>query len=437
VSMLKRSLYVLTPLIGSVFSNAAMADFLQDSKLNLGMRNFYIDSDFRDGHTGPSKAEEWAQGFRLQYQSGYTDGTLGVGVDALGLLGLKLDSGRGRHQGSTVLNSDGDRAAEEWSHLGLTLKLKASATELKLGTLMPNLPILVYSDTRPLPQTYQGGILTSREIDGLTFIAGKLTQAVGRASSDRTGIAVTGGQRESNDFRFAGIDYKLNKDLMLQYYQSYLEDYYRQHFVGAVHTWQVVEGQSLKTDLRYFRTRGEGANASGKPGYQVAGYTPDGRGEIDNDTWSLTFNYAVSGHGVLLGYQSVSDDSNFVQPNQGTLGGGVGAGGASSYLTTERVLSNFGRAGQDTVIAQYSYDFAAMGVPGLSLFFNHQNSQGIKTARDGDRRERETDLILNYMIQSGPVRGLGISLMQGRLRSEVAPDQDQVRVVFNYNLSLF
>lgn len=73
----------------------------------------------------------------------------------------------------------------------------------------------------------------------------------------------------------------------------------------------------------------------------------------------------------------------------------------------------------------------------MSLTFSHQNSQGIKTARDGDRRERETDLVLNYVVQSGPVRGLGISLMQGKLRSEVAPDQDQVRVVLNYNLSLF
>ncbi|MCP2067509.1 UNVERIFIED_ORG: hypothetical protein J2Y84_002835 [Pseudomonas reinekei] len=126
-----------------------------------------------------------------------------------------------------------------------------------------------------------------------------------------------------------------------------------------------------------------------------------------------------------------------MQPNQGTLSGGLGAGGASSYLTTERILSNFGRAGQGTGIAQYTYDFAASGVPGLNLLFNHQNSGGIKTARDGNRRERETDLILNYVIQSGPARGLAVTLMQGWLRSEVAPDQNQVRVVLNYNLELF
>ncbi|MFS1286865.1 OprD family outer membrane porin [Pseudomonas piscis] len=437
MSVLKEALYALILIVGPIFISSASADFLQDSKLNLGMRNFYINSDFREGHTGPSKAEEWAQGVRLRYQSGFTDGRLGMGLDAIGLQGLTLDSGRGRHQGSTVLNSEGDRAADQWSHLGLSLKLKTSATELHLGTQMPNLPVLVYSDTRPLPQTYQGAILTSREIDGLTLISGKLTQAVGRASSDSTGMAVTGGQQQSNDFRFVGFDYKPRNDLLLQLYQSSLDDYYRQQFVGAIHTWKLADGRSLKTDLRYFRTRGEGANASGTPGYQVAGFTPGGDGVIDNDTWSLTFNYANRGHGVLLGYQQVSDDSNFVQPNQGTLVGGVGAGGASSYLTTERILSNFGRAGQATGIIQYGYDFAASGLPGLGLIFNHQNSSAIKTLRDGDRRERETDLILNYVIQSGPASGLAITLMQGWLRSEVVPDQDQVRLVLNYNLSLF
>ena len=33
------------------------------------------------------------QGFILNYQSGFTQGTVGFGVDALGLLGVRLDGG--------------------------------------------------------------------------------------------------------------------------------------------------------------------------------------------------------------------------------------------------------------------------------------------------------------------------------------------------------
>ncbi|WP_369294316.1 OprD family outer membrane porin, partial [Klebsiella pneumoniae] len=43
-----------------------------------------------------SRSEETGLGFNALYQSGFTQGTIGVGVDAIGLLGLKLDSGKGR-----------------------------------------------------------------------------------------------------------------------------------------------------------------------------------------------------------------------------------------------------------------------------------------------------------------------------------------------------
>ncbi|MDH4555112.1 OprD family porin, partial [Pseudomonas sp. BN417] len=70
----------------------AQAEFIKDSKASLELRNFYFNRDFRQDNAPQSKAEEWAQGFLLRYESGFTEGTVGVGVDALGLLGVKLDS---------------------------------------------------------------------------------------------------------------------------------------------------------------------------------------------------------------------------------------------------------------------------------------------------------------------------------------------------------
>lgn len=116
---------------------------------------------------------------------------------------------------------------------------------------------------------------------------GRLNRATGRASSDRTGLAVAGGTRESDQFLFAGGDYRIGKQLTAQYYVANLEDYYTQHFVGLTHTLPLSEGQSLRTDLRYFRTFADGANdsAAGRAsGYCVGGYTEDGDGKIDNHT---------------------------------------------------------------------------------------------------------------------------------------------------------
>ncbi len=52
------------------------ASFIEDSKVRLDIRNFYYNADFRDG-TGVSKREEWAQGFLLNYESGFTQGDIG------------------------------------------------------------------------------------------------------------------------------------------------------------------------------------------------------------------------------------------------------------------------------------------------------------------------------------------------------------------------
>lgn len=182
----------------------AHADLLKDSQATLSMRNFYFNNDNRDGSADPSKTEEWAQGFMLNYRSGFTEGPVGLGVDATGMLGLTLDSGRGRHVGSTMIPSDGDRAADQWSRFGATAKLKASKTELRYGQLIPKIPVLVATDGRLLPQTYQGVQVQSKELDDFTFLAGGLNRATGRGSTNRTGMAVAGGSQQSDRFYFAG-----------------------------------------------------------------------------------------------------------------------------------------------------------------------------------------------------------------------------------------
>jgi len=419
----------------------AQADVLGDSHATLGLRNFYFNNDFRDqaGSLGQSKTEEWAQAFVLDFRSGFTQGPVGMGLDALGILGVTLDSGDGRHRGSNMIPDEGAGAASQWSRLGVTPKLKVANTELRYGTLLPKLPVLTYNDGRLLPQTFEGAQITSTDLDGLTLTGGRLNRATGRGSSDRTGLAVAGGSRESDQFLFAGGDYQLGKQLTAQYYFANLEDYYNQHFVGLIHTLPLSAGQSLRTDLRYFRTVADGANdsAAGRAsGYRVGGYTEDGDGKIDNHTWSASLTYAVQGHALMAGYQQVSGASNFVQPNQGALEG-KGASGASLYLLTDRMLASFNRAGERTAFAQYSYDFAAAGLPGLKLSLMYLKGDDIRTRNGHEAREWERDLGLDYVIQDGAFKGLGLAWRQGLLHSQIDPNQEQNRLIVSYSLALF
>lgn len=428
--------------IGAAISSNSWAEFLSDSHANLAMRNLYINSDFRDGSAAPSKSEEWAQGFMLKFESGYTTGTVGFGVDALGLGAIRLDGGRGHHPGGSMIPDASDGGGvHEWSRLGLTGKARFSKTEVRYGTLMPKLPVLVASDARLLPQTFEGLLVTSKEVDDLTLTGGWIDKATSRASTNRTKLAVlgpSGGNQGSDGLFLAGADYNLTTNLTGQYYYSKLKDYYTQNFLGLLYLLPLGDKQSIKADIRYFRTRSEGANssASGRAeGYRVGGYTKDGSGEIDNNTWSAYMTYRYTAHSITAGYQKVSDNSNFIQPNQNGLG--EGALGAAVYLYTDRLVAQFNRAGENTFYGQYSYDFASLGVPGLSTAISYYGGKGANVASGSTGSEWERDLFIDYVVQSGPLKGVGIGWRNIMYRGNIQRDQDENRVVISYATSIF
>src|SRR5690606_16002456 len=126
----------------ALLPNLASANegFVEGASATLQARNYYFSRNFSDivGPNQQSKAEEWAQGFILRINSGYTQGAIGFGVDAIGMLGIKLDSGGGRvNTGLLPTGSDG-KAQDEYSRLGAALKVRWSQTEFRLGELTPD-----------------------------------------------------------------------------------------------------------------------------------------------------------------------------------------------------------------------------------------------------------------------------------------------------------
>lgn len=446
---MKKSTLALAVAVGVLAQQAGAAGFIEDSKATLGLRNFYINTDNRNG-SGANKNEEWGQGFDLRFISGYTQGTVGFGIDAIGLLGIKLDSGGGTNgasnnsYGGTVFPSESNgEAVDNFSSLGLTAKAKISQTELKLGTLQPKNPVIVTNDGRLLPQTWQGGQITSGEIKDLTLVGGQIEAVKGRNSSNNEQLSIGGANsrtasgRDSNKFIYAGGDYKITKDLTAQYYYGNLEDFYKQHFLGLVHNWAIGPGV-LKSDLRYFNSSDDGANGHDPLYYSSGNYssTSNGKGKVDNNLYSGLFLYTVAGHTFGGGYQVSNGSSDFPWLNQGD--------GSSAYLTTDSQIAKFARAGEHTWQARYSYDFAKVGVPGLTAGMVYLRGDDIDTNRTStaaagnNSTEWERDLTVGYVVPEGPLKNVGFMWKNATWRTSIpgVRDQDENRLIVSYSIPL-
>jgi hypothetical protein len=430
-------------------ANCLSAGFLEDAKTSVGARSLYFENDVREA--GGADQRQTALGLRADFASGFTEGTVGFGLDVQALTAFNLGGGIDNQSASTVntvtpVTSDGS-PVDTWARLGGNAKFKVSQTELKIGNaLMPNLPILVSNNSRVMPQAFEGGILSVKELNGLNLVGGKITDGSSRASSNYSALAVNGGARGSNSFTFIGGDWSPTKDLLLQYYHAELKDYYVQDFAGLVYTYQIMPGHTLKGDLRYFDNGSDGKSGSNGYVFNNAGGFASKPGEVDNQTWAAMLTYSFGGHAILLGYQSVSDDGSMVYVNSGSVRDGKnsleGQGGASVYLFTDVMANTFIRAGENTTFGQYSYDFVANGIPGLKASLIYLKGENIKD-RTGNGREYsewERDMRLDYVIQSGPLKDFGASLMRGNFRTEVpgsqgGADVDQTRLYLNYTYS--
>lgn len=444
---MRKSSLAVAIAVGVLAQQAGAAGFLEDSKASISSRTFYFNNDNREATPGTlADQREFATIVRGDFISGYTQGTVGFGLDLTAFQAFYL-GGDNKHTANNNFFPGGAQDADDaFSGAGGTAKVKFSKTEFKYGnTLAPNLPILVTNDGRVAPQMFQGGTITSKEIDGLTLTGGQLEQQRGRASSNYTGMSVSGARLDSNKFLFAGGDWKVTKDLTLQYYYANLEDFYKQNFLGLLHVWQIDKDQSFKTDLRFFNTTSDGKNADHASGY---GFTGNGGyfgdGEIDNKMGIAMFTYTLGGHSILVGHQRVSDSGGFAFINSGNMTEGTGAttgnGGASFYSFTDSLISGFNKAGENTTFAQYSYDFARAGVPGLKASIAYLSGDNIRPrAATGRAEEQETDLRVDYVVQSGPLKGFGTTLRHGIYNGDIVGTQDanQTRLIFNYTYNFF
>ncbi|SEN11942.1 imipenem/basic amino acid-specific outer membrane pore [Pseudomonas sp. ok272] len=403
--------------------------FVEDTSLTAKTRIEYMNRDFKNGAGNVRRANgnyttgstNKTSGYRqdtgiselITLESGFTQGTIGVGVDAFVGGTAKLDGGAGR-AGNGLFATDGDGQPEDTqSRAGGAVKFRLSDTVLKYGNQFVASPVFSTDDSRLLPEVATGTLITSKEIAGLELSAGRFTAmgsqtGMGRDSINGKGAA---GLTSAN---IAGATYQFTENFVGGVAASDVDNYFKKQYINLNYTLPIAESQSLNFDFNGYRTKGDGQELAGI---------------VDNKIWSLAAAYSLGAHKFTLAHQRSTGDAGYYY--------GVDGGG-TIFLTNSIQISDFNNKDERSWQGRYDINMASYGVPGLSFMTRYVKGDNIDTGGTKEGKETEWNYEAKYVMQEGPIKDMSFRLRSAvyRANSDVGTDNNDVRIIVEYPLSI-
>ena len=405
--------------------------FVEGSKLDVKARNYYFNRNKKDGAVDD---KDWTQGFWGNFSSGYTQGLIGVGVDAFGYAGFKLDgSDKYSGSGNLVTDSEGDNH-DSFGKAGAAVKFRVSKTELKIGDMQPQNPVFAVGGSRLLPQTASGLTLQSSEIKGLDLEAGRFYSGTSQDETNRDGeIWATYAGVTSKSATYGGGKYGITDNLGVAFYYNKLEDVWNQYYGNVNYALPLTDDQSLAFDFNYYNTSDTGSAKAG---------------DITNNTFSLSAAYSfLAAHTVTVAFQKVNGNTPFDYIGIGDNN----RGGDSIFLANSFQYSDFNGPGEKSWQARYDLNMAPYGVPGLGFMTRYINGKDIDGTKidagspyqaygyGPDGKHHETNFEAKYVVQTGPAKDLSFRIRQAWHRAngdQAEGNVDEFRLIVDYPISV-
>ncbi|MGC3818770.1 OprD family outer membrane porin [Acinetobacter sp. G11] len=412
-----------TATLGTTASNA---DFVDDSNVQLKFKNFYLDREYNHDTAGVYNPGygNWTQAVTLDAKSGYHDIGAGiqVGADLLAQYAIGLKSRGNVNDIHMPYNENEKKTERDNAKLGATLKVKVSETELKVGDLQPMSPVVFFDPSRQLLTTYSGAWLESKElkntkltlayIDGINARYDNQYQDLTLFPQNDFAKAKAANKSTDDGMYIVGVDHQFTPKLGGSYWYADVTNIYQQHYVAANYKTTLAEKTKLDTHVRYFDNSESGDKLYGK---------------IDSQAVSAGAKVNHGMHTVQLGYQQMFGDFGDVALFP-TLGGWV----PQPFLDNWSVAS-FIRKDERSWSLGYTYNFAEAGVPGLTATVRHFRGDNIDLgAGKKEGKENENNVIVNYVVPEGKLKGLGFNYMFIDTNYNFGNDLQEHRVATTY-----
>ena len=420
-AMRRQNLWVAMIATTATLGTAAThADFIDDSNVQLKFKNFYLDREYNQDTAGVVNKGygNWTQAVTLDAKSGYQDIGAGiqVGADLLAQYAVSLKAnGNDIHM---PFDASEGKSELDNAKLGATLKVKVSETELKVGDLLPMSPVVFFDPSRQLLTTYSGAWLESKDLKNtkltLAYIDG-INARYDNQYQDLSLFPNNNFTKTTNDGMYiAGIDYQFTPKFAGSYWYADVTNIYQQHYAAGTFKTNLSEKTKLDAHVRYFDNSDSGDKLYGS---------------IDSQAVSAGAKINNGMHTLQFGYQQMFGEHGKEATMFPTLGGWV----PQPYLDNWSVAS-FIRKDERSWSLGYTYNFKDVGISGLTATVRHFRGDNIDFgAAKPEGKENENNVIVNYVVPEGKLKGLGFNYMFIDTNYNFGNDLQEHRIATTYS----
>ncbi|CAM3535753.1 OprD family outer membrane porin [Parendozoicomonas haliclonae] len=459
-------LSLLTLVISGLASTAALADsgselqgeqtawqttrnaskpFFEGSSIDLKLRNFYIDKDYKNKtYTGskstdcvektaagdtpiqcPKDKEAWAQGFMLNMDSGYFGDLIGATISLYGVAKLvgkedKYGSGALKEKKPKIKGNKWEAKQESYGKIGQAyLKAKFGNEDIngniKAGAMMFDTPLLNESDSRTTPSSHEG-IYADVNYDDVTAY-GVFSNRYSTKTNNKY-LKYKNKLGDGFNVGIMGAKYDADNGLTLEASAGKARNYMTQYYANAAYTLKLAEETSVLLDSYYYQGKDDDEKKYGS--------------RYKSKLWNLVTELSVSHLSAALSYQAViGDEYNYSWSGEGITG----------LQTWNSVMHfDFNRQNEKSWMGKVSYSFDGLGLPGLSVSALYVNGEFRDSGKNHKEWERDTQV--RYAFQEAALKGLAVTWRNGTARTAKSYNPgygaaiDENRIIIDYTLPL-
>ncbi|CAM3693496.1 OprD family outer membrane porin [Parendozoicomonas haliclonae] len=400
-----------------IATNAAQAAEVVtvDPSLKLTYKNFNWQEDYGSGVS--NERDEWVHGVIADFDTGYVNDVIGAVVTTGAV--FPLDVQKGSSMANVAKDSRGD-ADSIGGFQQVYLKAKHTAGDVNLnasyGVKKRGFELYGNSGSRVLAASSEGFDVSAAYGD-LNVYASRLTGASNRNQSALTRDIMQDGNKIDNILIY-GANYSIaGVGLVAEQLKS--QDYLKKGFLMASYGLELSEGMGIDLDARYGTAKRDG-------NLVPAGYK--------SKYVNLNATLNVANAFVGIGYNKTKD---------GDWNRNNGSGNSDVFNSSLDLWDQFANEGEKAYLLTAGYNFADLGLPGLSVDVTTAKGKDAKGFSKFDRREFSGNVSYSF---SGDLEGLSVAWyhydykLDERADGATATDKTKEngdRVYLTYSVSVF